>query len=80
MRYAIINRERCRQLGINPLYRKQIGDDVVITEKELDFSAAQGDTVDDKAESEGLELMEIGEVQDYARKQECNDNDTNENK
>lgn len=80
MRYAIINRERCRQLGINPLYRKQIGDNVVITEKELDFSAAQGDTVDDKAESEGLELMEIGEVQDCARKQECNDNDTNENK
>lgn len=80
MRYAIINRERCRQLGINPLYRKQIGDNVVITEKELDFSAAQGDTVDDKAESEGLELMEIGEVQDYVRKQECNDNDTNENK
>ena len=38
MKYAIIDRERCRQIGINPLYRQQIGDKVVITAKELAFS------------------------------------------
>lgn len=62
MRYAIINKERCEKLGINPDYRKQMGDDVVITEKELSFSAAVGDTIEDKAESEGLSLLTDSEV------------------
>lgn len=68
MRYAIINKERCRQIGISPLYRRQIGDDVVITEKELAFSSVQGDTVEEMASNEGIELLEIGEVNEYTRK------------
>jgi len=67
MRYAIINKERCRQLGINPMYRQQIGDNVVITEKELAFSAAEGETLEDKARSEDVELVSVNEVKDYAR-------------
>lgn len=62
MRYAIINKEQCEKLGISPSYRKQIGDDVVITEKELSFSAAVGDTVEEKAVNEGLRLLTDGEV------------------
>lgn len=72
MKYAIINRERCRQIGINPLYRQQIGDKVVITEKELAFSSVQGDTLEDKAQREGLELMTVNEVKDLVRRQENN--------
>lgn len=73
MKYAIIDRERCRQIGINPLYRQQIGDKVVITEKELAFSSVQGDTIEDKAQGEGLELMTVNEVKDLVRKQENNE-------
>lgn len=73
MKYAIIDRERCRQIGINPLYRQQIGDKVVITEKELAFSSVQGDTLEDKAQREGLELMTVNEVKDLVRKQENNE-------
>lgn len=72
MKYAIIDRERCRQIGINPLYRQQIGDKVVITEKELAFSSVQGVTLEDKAQGEGLELMTVNEVKDFARQQENN--------
>lgn len=72
MKYAIIDRERCRQIGINPLYRQQIGDKVVITEKELAFSSVQGDTLEDKAQGEGLELMTVNEVKDLVRRQENN--------
>jgi hypothetical protein len=72
MKYAIIDRERCRQIGINPLYRQQIGDKVVITEKELAFSSVQGDTLENKAQGEGLELMTVNEVKDLVRRQENN--------
>lgn len=74
MRYAIIGRERCQQLGINPMYRQQIGDKVVITEKELAFSSAQGETLEDKAQGEGLELMTVNEVKDFARNHSNNIN------
>lgn len=74
MKYAIIDRERCRQIGINPLYRQQIGDKVVITEKELAFSSVQGDTLEDKAQKEGVELMTVNELKDFARQQENNQN------
>lgn len=72
MKYAIIDRERCRQIGINPLYRQIIGDKVVITENELAFSSVQGDTLEDKAQEEGLELMTVNEVKDFARQHEKN--------
>lgn len=65
MRYAMINRERCQQIGINPLYRKQVGKDVVITEKELAFSKATGNTVEEKATSESIMLMQLYEVKNY---------------
>ncbi len=67
MRYAIIDKDRCLRIGINPLHRRQMGSDVVITEKELMFSAAKGETVEDKAQTEGVELITIGEVQERAR-------------
>lgn len=62
MRYAIINKDRCREIGVSPSYRMQIGDNVVITEKELAFSAAVGDTVEDKAKNEGVALLTDSEV------------------
>lgn len=74
MKYAIIDRERCRQIGINPLYRQQIGDKVVITEKELAFSSVQGDTLEDKLQGEGLELMTVNEVKDFVRQYKNNQN------
>lgn len=61
----MINRERCQQIGINPLYRKQVGKDVVITEKELAFSTAKGNTVEEKATSESIMLMQLYEVKNY---------------
>lgn len=67
MRYAIIDKDRCLQIGINPQHRRQMGSDVVITEKELMFSAAKGETVEDKAQTEGVELITIGEAQQRAR-------------
>lgn len=75
MKYAIIDKGRCQQLGINPMYRQRIGDKVVITEKELAFSAAQGETLEDKARGEGLELMTVNEVKDFARNYNYNNND-----
>lgn len=74
MKYAIIDRERCRQIGINHLYRQQIGDKVVITEKELAFSSVQGDSLEDKAKEEGLELMTVNEVKDFVRQYKNNQN------
>lgn len=62
MRYAIINKERCEKIGINPNYRKQIGDDVVITEKELAFSAVVGGNVEEQAKNEGISLLTNDEV------------------
>lgn len=78
MRYAIINKERCAKLGINPAYRRQIGDDVVITEKELSFSAAVGDTVEEKAKNENVSLitdseLEVIVVNDLQGRKEAND-------
>lgn len=47
--YAIINKEKCQSIGIDYTSRMTHGDDVAITEKELMFSSAKGDTLLDKA-------------------------------
>lgn len=73
MRYAIINKQRCEQLGISSNYRKQLGNDVVITEKELSFSAAVGETVEDKAKSEGISLLTDAEADAAIAKYELED-------
>ena len=74
MKYAILDRERCRKIGMNSLYRKKIGDKEVITEKELAFSSVQGDNLEDKAKEERLELMTVNEVKDFVRQYGNNQN------
>lgn len=48
MMYAIINIEKCREIGIDSTYRMTHDNDVVITDKELRFSSAVGDTLEEK--------------------------------
>ena len=51
MMYAIINIEKCREIGIDSTHRMTHDDDVVITDKELRFSSAMGDTLQEKAKN-----------------------------
>lgn len=51
MMYAIINIEKCREIGIDSTHRMTHDNDVVITDKELRFSSAVGDTLKEKAEN-----------------------------
>lgn len=51
MMYAIINIEKCREIGIDSTHRMTHDNDVVITDKELRFSSAVGDTLEKKAKN-----------------------------
>lgn len=62
MKYAIVNKERCQEIGIDPTHRMAHGDDVAITEKELMFSSAQGKTLEEKANNAQAVLMTIDEI------------------
>lgn len=48
MMYAIISKEECQRIGINSTHRMTHDNDVVITDKELRFSSAVGDTLEEK--------------------------------
>lgn len=49
--YAIINIEKCREIGIDSTHRMTHDNDVVITDKELRFSSVVGDTLEEKAKN-----------------------------
>lgn len=49
--YAIINIEKCSEIGIDSTHRMTHDNDVVITGKELRFSSAVGDTLEEKAKN-----------------------------
>lgn len=49
--YAIISKEACQKIGIDPTTRMTHGDSVVVTDKELMFSTAIGKTLEEKAKS-----------------------------
>ncbi len=65
MKYAIISKEKCQSLGINQNYRMTHGDDVVITEKELNFSSVKGDSLDEKCHNEGIALVDAYVVKQW---------------
>ena len=46
--YAIISKEECQRIGINSTHRMTHDNYVVITDKELRFSSAVGDTLEEK--------------------------------
>lgn len=48
MMYAIISKEECQRIGIDSTHRMTHDNDVVITDKELRFSSAVGDTLEEK--------------------------------
>lgn len=49
--YAIISKEECQRIGIDSTHRMTHDNDVVITDKELRFSSAVGDTLEEKAKN-----------------------------
>ena len=49
MMYAIISKEVCQKIGIDSTTRMTHGDSVVVTDKELMFSTAEGKTLEEKA-------------------------------
>ena len=51
MMYAIISKEECQRIGIDSTHRMTHDNDVVITDKELRFSSAVGDTLEEKAKN-----------------------------
>lgn len=69
MKYAIISKEKCQSLGINQNYRMTHGDDVVITDKELNFSSAKGDSLAEKCQNEGISLVEADVVKRWDEQQ-----------
>ena len=51
MMYAIVSKEQCQKIGIDSTHRMTHGDSVVITDKELMFSTAEGKTLEEKAKN-----------------------------
>lgn len=49
--YAIISKEECQRIGIDSTHRMTHDNDVVITDKELRFSSAVGNTLEEKAKN-----------------------------
>lgn len=68
MRYAIINKAKCQDIGIDPTHRMTHGEIVVITEKELMFSSANGETLEEKAKSADAVLKTIDEIKAWNAK------------
>lgn len=62
MMYAIINIEKCREIGIDSTHRMTHDNDVVITDKELRFSSSVGDTLNEKAKNVNAILATSEEV------------------
>lgn len=62
MMYAIISKEECQRIGIDSTHRMTHDNDVVITDKELRFSSAVDDTLEEKAKNVNAILATSEEV------------------
>lgn len=62
MMYAILTKEKCEQIGIDYSHRMCHDGMVVVTEKELNFSKAEGDNFELKAQSVGARIKTIDEI------------------
>lgn len=74
MMYAIINIEKCREIGIDSTHRMTHDDDVVITDKELRFSYAVGDTLKEKAKNTNSILATSEQVDMWDAAYKCGKN------
>lgn len=74
MMYAIINIEKCREIGIDSTHRMTHDDDVVITDKELRFSSAVGDTLKEKAKNTNSILATSEQVDMWDTAYKCGKN------
>lgn len=74
MMYAIINIEKCREIGIDSTHRMTHDDDVVITDKELRFSSAVGDTLKEKAKNTNSILATSEQVDMWDAAYKCGNN------
>lgn len=74
MMYAIINIEKCREIGIDSTHRMTHDDDVVITDKELRFSSAVGDTLKEKAKNTNSILATSEQVDMWDAAYKCGKN------
>lgn len=74
MMYAIINIEKCREIGIDSTHRMTHDNDVVITDKELWFSFAVGDTLDEKAKNTNAILVTSEQVDMWDAAFKCSKN------
>lgn len=74
MMYAIINIEKCREIGINSTHRMTHDNNVVITDKELRFSFAVGDTLEEKAKNTNAILATSEQVDMWDAAYKCGKN------
>ncbi len=74
MMYAIINIEKCREIGIDSTHRMTHDNNVVITDKELRFSSAVGDTLKEKAKNTNSILATSEQVDMWDAAYKCGKN------
>ena len=74
MMYAIINIEKCREIGIDSTHRMTHDNDVVITDKELRFSSVVGDTLEEKAKNTNAILATSEQVDMWDAAYKCGKN------
>lgn len=70
MNYVVITRDKCQAIGLDAAHRMSKGDKVVITDKELLFSAAEGETLEERVKSCNGTLMTIEEVKLWQGKED----------
>lgn len=74
MMYAIISKEECQRIGIDSTHRMTHDNDVVITDKELRFSSAVGDTLEEKAKNVNAILATSEQVDMWDAAYKCGKN------
>lgn len=65
MNYIVITRGMCQAIGLDASHRMSKYDKVVITDKELLFSAVEGETLEGKVKNCDGKLMTIEEVKHW---------------
>lgn len=61
MKYLIVTKEQARELGIKGV-RREVGDGVIITDKDLTCYGTPDMTLEDKANELGCELLTEKEI------------------
>lgn len=73
MNYIVVTRDMCQAIGLDAAHRMSKGDKVVITDKELLFSAVDGESLEDKVKNCNGTLMTIEEVKLWHGKEADNE-------